>query len=51
VRRCRLDPNGLGWGPVAGYCERDNEPRSCMKDGSSWPAKQVSASQKMDSAP
>jgi hypothetical protein len=25
------DSNGLGWGPVAGSCERGNEPSGSMK--------------------
>jgi len=31
--RCGLDSSGIGKGPVAGCCERDNEPLASIKDG------------------
>jgi hypothetical protein len=31
VRSCGLYPSVSGYGPVAGSCERDNEPSSSIK--------------------
>jgi hypothetical protein len=31
--KCELDASGSGQGPVAGYCEQDNEPSGSIKGG------------------
>jgi hypothetical protein len=30
---CEIDASVLGWGPVVGCCEHDNEPSGSIKEG------------------
>jgi len=33
VGKCALDPSGLVWGSMVGFCERGNELSGSMKGG------------------